>query len=479
MSELSDILNTAQITKHYEVLHFLSSHANTEYTLAQLDYLIPRGASLQRFPRAWVEFIEAGLCSNQCIEVYYRPVGSVSDAALNRSDAEDTEGKKEIFFVCRRPELRSLEELSNFLQSPSTVPDREGCVALHTDQVILEEALLRESQQKGLLYYFPDNYVKSREHRLLKGKRDIFGTDDALNVFLRDDEADHIFGADGSTGQLELPVGVMAQSMWYTRRGVAVRGKNSIPTRLNVSERAVVIIHRAATSGDDPSASKRAPVLRVSLGQPTGNPRGAPPIEVRVKTSTTSGSVRRSLMDIRAQTRGKVTMSLFVDEVETIVPMEVLDEAVAMPGVMIGREPYPAFPLPDDIRIEEPALWGGGGGEGDATCAESEEKKTGSSAVIALPWWMNSSPAVLKVRDLTLPDNESKAAASRLVWIPHRRDEAALNTVRRALQKQHAAEASRRSRRRRNRNRELRNCHMLHFGFDASVPFTFDQQPDH
>ncbi|ESL07122.1 hypothetical protein TRSC58_05195 [Trypanosoma rangeli SC58] len=470
MSELGDILNSAQVAKHYEAIQFLSSHANVEYTLAQLDFLIPRGASLQRFPDAWREYMEAGHCGNHCIEVYHRPVDAPGFSAAGGTAAIGMEAKTELVLVCRRPEVHSLEELARLLQSPAMLPDTDGCVAFHTDQVILRERLLKESQQRGLLYYFPDNYIKAREHRLVKGRRGFFSEGEALDAFLRSDESDAVLGSDGPMGRLELPAGVVAQSMLYTRRGVPVRSKNSIPTRLNVGERALVVVERAAPPNHYSSTPVNPPALRVSLGLATGNTGGVVPLEVRVKVSQSLGGTPRSFMDIRAQAKGKVTASLFVDDLETIVPVEVVDEVVSMPGVMIGREALPALPVPEDICINDPALWSGGVLDADSKCVGLKGLGNGVAGT-ALSWWLNPSPAVLGVRDLTVPDSEIMAAASRAVWIPHQTDEAALRIVRKTLQEQHAAETARWSRRKRNRTRELRNCHMLHFGFDALVPF--------
>ncbi|ORC89044.1 uncharacterized protein TM35_000142550 [Trypanosoma theileri] len=476
MSQLGDILNNAQISKHYELLQFLSTHANVEYTLAQLDYLIPRGASLQRFPRAWVEYMELGLCSNQSIEVCYRSSLS-SDTTKKSLDNFGVEKDDELVLICRRPELQRLEELAKLLQSPSTVQEEEGCVALHTDQVILQEKLLKEAQQRGMLYYFPDNYVKSRESRLAKGRRGASGHGEALSAFLREEESESILGGDGPTGQLDLPIGVVAQFMLYTRRGVPMRGKNTIPTRFSVGERVMVIVERSLTvSGMDASVADKAPNLRVSFGQPTGNSSGVLPIEVRVKASSNLNSGRRSFINIRAHTRGKVTVSLFVDDKETLLPIEVLDENTTMPGVMIGREALPEVPLPDDICINDPSLWNGGINEEKEEEEEVEQRKKNSSSntpegIPVLSWWLNPSPMVLKVRDLTIPDRETITAASKAVWIPHQADEDALRSVRNTLREQHAAEALSQRRRKRNRHRELRNSHMLHFGFDASVPY--------
>ncbi|RNF23171.1 uncharacterized protein Tco025E_02865 [Trypanosoma conorhini] len=475
MSELGDILNTAQVAKHYETIQFLTSHPNVEYTLLQLDFLIPRGASLQRFPVAWREYMEAGSCSNHCIEVYHRPVDALGGSAAGDMGDVAVEVKTELVLVCRRPELHSLEELARLLQSPAMLPDTEGCVALHTGQVILQERLLKESQQRGLLYYFPDNYIKAREHRLAKGKRGFSGVGEALNAFLRSDEADALLGADGQIGQLELPAGVVAQSMLYTRRGVPVRSKNSIPTRFNVGERALVVVERAASANHGSPVPVSAPALRASLGLATGNAGGAAPLDVRVKASRSSGGGQRSFMDIRAQAKGRVTLSLFLDDRETIVPVEVMDEVVSMPGVMIGREPLPALPVPEDICVNDPALWGGGAPDADPKHAEPKRLGRGVAGA-TLSWWLSPSPAVLKVRDLTAPDGEIMAAASRAVWIPHQTDEVALRVVRKTLREQHAAETARRSRRKRSRARELRNCHMLHFGFDALVPFGGEPQ---
>ncbi|KEG12254.1 hypothetical protein DQ04_01861130 [Trypanosoma grayi] len=491
MSQLSDILNTAQITKYYELLQFISSHANVEYTLAQLDYLIPRGASLQRFPEAWVEYMKMGLCSNQSIEVYYRSADCLALASSGESSGGERT-KEHLVLICRRPEIHRLKELSALLQSCSTLPDTEGCIALHTDQVILHERLLKESQRQGLLYYFPDNYAKIRDHRGAKVKRGVSSSGEAMNVFLRDEEAESLLGGEGPTGRLELPVGVTAQFMLYTRRGVPVRGKNDFPIRLNTGERVMVIFDKTAVSGQDTSPSERPPVVRVSLGQPSGSSGGVLPLEVRVKASAGSGGNRRSFMDIRAHTRGKVTLSLFVDDRETILPVEVLDEIGAMPGVMIGRETYPTVPLPDAIRISDPALWSSAVGEEETNGVRQEGNASniivnsdsgggngsnnGRQARRALSWWLNPSPSILQVRDITLPDSETMTAASQAIWIPHQADETAMKAVRNALRDQHAAEATRRSRRKRNRNRDLRNCHMVHFGFDASVAFGGEPQ---
>ncbi|EKG01721.1 hypothetical protein TCSYLVIO_007275 [Trypanosoma cruzi] len=475
MSELGEILNTAQISKHYEVIQFLLSHANVEYTLTQLDFLIPRGASLQRFPEAWREYMDAGRCGNQCIEVFHRIVDVPDVGVTDDRAVRNVRSKKELVLVCRRPELHRLEELERLLLSPAKVPDREGCVALHTSQVILQEKLLKESQQRGLLYYLPDHYMKAYEYRLVKGLRSPFKRGESLNVFLCDDEADAVLGADVAAGQLGLPVGVVAQSMLYTRRGVPVRGKNSIPTCLHVGERVLVIFDRVVSPSHDSSMSVEAPALRVSLGKPRKNLDGALPVDVRVKASRRSGGTQRSFMDVRAQAKGNVAVSVFVDEMETIVPVEVIDEVTSMPGVMIGRETLPALPVPDGICIHDPALWGGRiagqGGEGEEFRGEGRKL-----AGTVLAWWLNPSPDVLKVRDLTIPDSETMGAASRAVWIPHQKDEAALRIVRKTLQEQHAAEVARRIRRKRNRKRELRNCHMVHFGFDASVPFGGEMQ---
>nr|CCC89294.1 conserved hypothetical protein [Trypanosoma congolense IL3000] len=478
MSQLSEILNTAQLTKYYELIQFLSSHVNTEYTLAQLDYLLPRGASLQRFPAQWKEFMEDGRCNNQNIQVYRRPVQrAVATATTSAGDgaaAQDAAGLEELVFICRRPEVKDQAQLATLLQSPVTMPDAEGCVALHTEQVIINEGILKSSQAQGLLYYFPDAYTKSREHIGSKSRRHIGLSGVSSGLFRGEDTEDDL--GSGTDGKLNLPADVSAQFMHYTRRGVPLRGKNTFPMRFNVGERAMIILERSA-SPDSASPAPKPPVVVTSLGRPTGLCGGSSseavmPVELRVKASANSVGSKRTFMDVRAEARGKVVLSLFVDEKETIIPLEVVDDNATMPGVMIGRDRQPPLQLPDSIRINDSAIWGTAGSTGRG-CEERTAVARGAVSSV-VPWWSNPSPSILEVRDLTIPDSETFAAASRAVWLVHKADESAMRAVRATLREQYSAETAQRKRNKRSRMKDLRNSHMIHYGFDASVPFSGD-----
>ncbi|KAG8345915.1 TFIIH basal transcription factor subunit [Trypanosoma vivax] len=485
MSRLSELLNTAQLTKYYELMQFLSSHVNTEYTLAQLDYLLPRGASLQRFPAPWVEFMINGHSGNQNIEMYYRPVCRPLESGGD-TVSMSSNGQEELVIICRRPEIKSLEELSRLLQSPATVPDVEDCVALHTDQVILDKVLLRQSQERGMLYYFPDQYAKSRELRNVRSKRSVSAHGTALDGFVQSD-GEAIPEEEDPEGRLNLPLNVNVHSMLYTHRGVPVRGRNKFPVRFGVGERALVVVERSsldATNRDvgvatvnsassEPLVTAKPPAVSISVGKFTsGGPGGEPPIEIRVRTSANPTISSRTFVDVRAQTKGKAVLSIHVDNRETIVSVEVLDECDSMPGVMIGREQQPVLPLPDDIQISDLGVCRHEkAGNPAAPQAESGDQKPSSRV---LSWWLNPSPLVLEVRDAALPDNEMMTAASRAVWIPHCKDEGALRQLRKSLQEKHSVESTRRVRRKRGRNGDLRNSHMIHYGLDVSVPFCAD-----
>ncbi|CAJ16045.1 hypothetical protein, conserved [Trypanosoma brucei brucei TREU927] len=475
MSQLSELLNTSQLTKYYALIQFLSSHTNTEYTLAQLDYLLPRGASLQRFPASWIEFMEEGLCNNQNVELYRRPVAGGEAAGENISSLVQEE-REEIVLICRRPVINDLKDLARLLQSPATVPDVEGCVALHTDQITLNENLLRASQTQGLLYYFPDNYTKSREHRSAKSRRSSSQSEIVSNL-MRNEDIEGLLNEESKDGKLDLPAGVTAQFMLYNRRGVPVRGRNSFPMRYNVGDRAMVIVERSVPPDADHVPAK-PPLVTTTLGRPVGmssvgGSDGSTPVEIRVKVSANSVGSQRTCISIKAQVKGRVVLSLFVDSRETIIPLEVLDESVGMPGVIVGREQQPLLPVPDDIRINDPAIWGSGNGDEQAGRGgvSGIDRDSGSCGNSALSWWLNPSPAILEVRDLTLPDSETFAAASRAVWNVHRADESAMKAVRKALKDQRNSETTRKKRNKRSRPRDLRNSHMIHYGFDASIPF--------
>lgn len=281
MSEFQLILSPAQLTKHYEVLQFLSRHPNQPYTLAQLDSLLPRGVAVQRFPTEWFSLVEDGACWHRSIELHrtytvataatahLKPDTARNDAPASSpaSSTPTAEDRSQYVLLCARAEVNTLDELRARIESPSTLLDPEGCVGLHTDQIVVSAALIRRAVHMGLVYYFPDTYDKAEykqfgmrdasssasggaaagsglDGSIGSGSRANIGqaTASLLESFLERDEP---YGEGRNVGSdctyIALPPGVCVQHRLLTRRGVPEQEAHSLPTRFYVGERVLLL----------------------------------------------------------------------------------------------------------------------------------------------------------------------------------------------------------------------------------------------
>lgn len=306
---LQQYLTPPQLTKHYEVLQFLRHHPNKEFSLAELDEHLPYGASVLRFPPEWIRFMEAGECGNKNVELLYRGGPTVEkdgrhikphsllDSATDEEEIEDEE--PEIILICRRPLIRTVHDLAALLEPPSSQLDRDACIGVHTDQVILAPGVLEEAQRQGVAFYFPssgtagnssvdglfggyarpESYasrsttgggtsswprVKGVGSPAAKGpstRTPSFGaspTSTTASPTLEEElqegwpESSDGAAADVVSGGipmafLRLPPGVLLRCRLYTVRGVAVEDQLGIPTRWQLGERLVLLLdnHRA------------------------------------------------------------------------------------------------------------------------------------------------------------------------------------------------------------------------------------------
>lgn len=279
MSDFQYVLSPAQLTKHYEVIQFLTQHPNQEYTLAQLDTLLPHGVAVQRFPEEWFDLIEDGACWHRSIELR-RPdpstnasgrggdgdVASGLEAAV--ASTQSRAARRAAYrLLCLRSEIRTLDELRARLESPTTLLDADGCVALHTDQIIIAPELILRAQRTGLVYYFPDTYDKSEYRQFgirdtvaatpADGEKDSASLNSStsranvgqataalLDMFAHEEErsngkANTSLLSRGSRHRtyISLPPGVRVRHQLLTRRGVPEQEDLCLPRKLYVGER--------------------------------------------------------------------------------------------------------------------------------------------------------------------------------------------------------------------------------------------------
>ncbi|KPA75375.1 hypothetical protein ABB37_08654 [Leptomonas pyrrhocoris] len=594
MSNFQYILSAAQLTKHYEVLQFLAQHPNQEYTLAQLDTLLPHGVAVQRFPEEWFHLVEEGACWHRSIELL-RPAASSGsgdgdgptgsplpeDSAVDASDqqrsralsvleasaaaAHSTAARRAQYVLfCAKAEIHTLDELRARLESPSTLLDAEGCVALHTDQIIIAPELLRRAQRTGLVYFFPDVYDKN-EFRQFGVKdtaasssptaRDAVGgngggaranagqaTSALLAAFTGEEESGKrkLTNSSGSGSgsrdrtYIALPPGIRVQHQLLTRRGVTEQEEYCLPTKLLVGERlrllfdnlvAVKKLHlknelqvqlsmagvkvskgegvavgAAAATRPDALSAEPPPPLRIrketqavrhaAIASPPPPPM-APPPPLLVSTTTK--------VEMEALYACTLTLLLTVNGVENVLAVEVVAETATMPGVLILRDrQLDSFALPRKDTLMDPmvnppmefhypfesVVQALSSSTASAVGAEASAVENSSwSELVPLPWTQNPSPVVLSLREGSYPTQHSTVqAATRAVFSAQSlADEARLrqtkDRLRREAERREGAGAGRKRRRMRYRdNMILSNRHLLHFGFDFSIPFA--RQPD-
>ncbi|AIN97959.1 hypothetical protein LPMP_204650 [Leishmania panamensis] len=588
MSELQLILSPAQLTKHYELLQFLSRHPNQPYTLAQLDSLLPRGVALQGFPKEWFSLIEDGACWHRSIELHrnYSATASTAAARLNTGAAQDGPSassplgfnstaaeRAKYVLLCARAEVNTLDELRKRIDSPSTLLDPEGCVALHTDQIVISTALIRRAVRTGLVHYFPDAYDKAEYKHL--GMRDASSsasggaaagsgpegrtgnsggssranvgqaTSSLLESFLERDEA-HGEGRNGGGDRIyvALPPGVCVHHRLLTRRGVPEQEAYSLPTRFYVGERVQILF-------DNQVAVKKLGLpneLRVDWSLAgvklpnTGDTRqttgeggtsrlealaAAPPPPLRVRrenlavhstpavanaspSAVTEASAAADApapivistkvkMEIEAVQACLVKLILTVNGVENVLNLEVREEAVSLPGVLVLRDRHlDSFSLPEKSVLADPIVnpspsWQypyesvlraacsslPSNSRDDIAAQWASAAAEPWSELVPLPWTQNPSPAVLALREATYPAQDATVrAATRAVFSAQSlADEARLRQTKARVRFEADARAGSGSGGKRRRRQQLRsnvmlsNRHLLHFGLDFSIPF--------
>ncbi|TPP49950.1 hypothetical protein CGC21_29580 [Leishmania donovani] len=402
MSEFQRILSPAQLTKHYEVLQFLSRHPNQPYTLAQLDSLLPRGVAVQRFPAEWFALVEDGACWHRSIELH-RTHSTATTASSPASSMPTAEERARYVLLCARAVVNTLDELCARIESPSTLLDPEGCVALHTDQIVVSAALIRRAVHMGLVYYFPDTYDKSEFKQF--GMRDASssasggtaagpgpdgGTGSGgggsrtnigqVTASLRESflERDEAYGGGNNVGgdrtYIALPPGVCVQHRLLTRRGVPEQEAHSLPTRFYVGERVLLLFDnlvavkklglpnklrvewslagvRLKNTGDTGQATgeggtSRLEALAAAQPQPLRIRREN--VAVRNTSATTTSAAMDAPAPIFASTKVKVEIEavqactlkliLTVNGLENVLNLEVQESAVSLPGVLVLRD---------------------------------------------------------------------------------------------------------------------------------------------
>ncbi|KPI84951.1 hypothetical protein ABL78_5994 [Leptomonas seymouri] len=352
MSDFRYILSSAQLTKHYEVIQFLSQHPNEEYTLAQLDALLPHGVAVQRFPEEWFDFIEEGACWHRSIELRRPAASDGMPCALSLETGEEDALDKErrvpsvletsaasaqsraarrtqYILACVRSEIRTLDELRTRLESPSTLLDVDGCVALHTDQIIIAPELILRAQRCGLVYYFPDVYDKNefRQFGVKETSAALPTAADAstgggggggsransgrATTALLDTAASQesrqgaLNGGSGNGGRervyIALPPGVRVQHQLLTRRGVPEQEDYCLPTKLYVGERLRLLFDNSVAvkklrmknefqlqlsiAGVKPSKSEKVTAGAAAATQPDAlSTETPPPLRIRKET---------------------------------------------------------------------------------------------------------------------------------------------------------------------------------------------------
>ncbi|KAK7202190.1 TFIIH basal transcription factor subunit [Novymonas esmeraldas] len=559
MSELQRVLSPAQLAKHYELLQFLSRHPNVQYTLAQLDALLPRGVAVQRFPEEWFTLVEDGACWHRSIELHRTHTNGEDDRATPALAAE----RAEYVLLCTRAEVRTLDELRARVESPSTLMDPEGCVALHTDQMLITPALVRRAVHAGLVYYFPDAYDKAQYRQF--GMRDTAaaaaptasgGGDEGgrggdgranagqvtaalLESFVSREEArgggDSSSSGDGDGGSrrtyITLPPGVSVQHRLLTRRGVPEQEMHSLPTCFHVGERVLLLFDNSVavkTLGrpNELRVDWTLAGVRLALGDggasPTSGDGGASRLEALATAAAQPLRIRRETVAVRGVAAGetaapavvstKVKMELealqactlklilTVQGIENVLDVEVREEAVCLPGVLVRRDraldglALPAADLLADPIVNPAPSWhypyeavlhGGAvaaappshGAEEAAVAAVETTTTELWSEWVPLPWMQNPSPVVLALREATYPVQDATIrAATRAVFSAQSlADEARLRRTAERMRREADARADSGGKRRRRpayrQNVILSNRHLLHFGLDLSVPF--------
>ncbi|CAG9573116.1 conserved hypothetical protein [Leishmania major strain Friedlin] len=402
MSEFQLILSPAQLTKHYEVLQFLSRHPNQPYTLAQLDSLLPRGVAVQRFPAEWFALVEDGACWHRSIELH-RTHGTVATASSPASSTPTAEERARYVLLCARAEVNTLDELRARIESPSTLLDPEGCVALHTDQIVISAELIRRAVHMGLVYYFPDTYDKAEYKQF--GIRDASssasggaaagsgpdggtgsGSSSRASIgqataslresFLERDEA---YGGGSNVGgdrtYVALPPGVCVQHRLLTRRGVPEQEAYSLPTRFYVGERVLLLfdnlvavkklglpnkLHvewslagvRLTNTGDTSQATgeggtSRLEALAAAQPQPLRIRRENVAVRSTSAATTASATIdapapivvsTKVKVEIEAVQPCTLKLILIVNGLENVLNLEVRESAVSLPGVLVLRD---------------------------------------------------------------------------------------------------------------------------------------------
>ncbi|KAG5480680.1 hypothetical protein CUR178_05815 [Leishmania enriettii] len=584
MSEFQHVLSPAQLTKHYELLQFLSRHPNQPYTLAQLDSLLPHGVAVQRFPKEWFSLIEDGACWHRSVELHRNY--SATTAAHRTTDAAQKDASvfplqspsptaaelAQYVLLCARAEVNTLDELRARIESPSTMLDPEGCVALHTDQVVISAALIRRAVHMGLVHYFPDAYDKAEykqfgmrdasssaggdaaagsdpERGTLSGSGGGKGnvgqvTSSLLESFLERDEA---FGGGGDRAYIALPPGVCVQHRLLTRRGVPEQEMHSLPTRFCVGERVLILfdnlvavtqlglpnelrvewslagvkltdiggtsqttgeggtsrLEALATASRQPLRIRRENVavrstLAVATAWPSAGAAGAvsgamvapPPTVLATKVK----------VEIEAVQSCTLKLILRVNGMENVLSLEVREEVVSLPGVLVLRDrhldnfalpakstladplvnPLPSWQYPYEsvLQAERSSLCDE---SGDDTVAQSLAAASESwSELVPLPWTQNPSPTVLALREATFPASDATIrAATRAVFCAQSlEDEARLRQTKERMRRDADARAGssgggkRRRRQQLRSNAVLSNRHLLHFGLDFSIPYS-------
>ncbi|CCW67213.1 unnamed protein product [Phytomonas sp. Hart1] len=547
MSELREVLTQPQRIKHHELLQFLSSHPNVEYSIAQLDYLLPRGAALWRFPEEWFVLMAKGECSNRNIELIIRDEESKSEPSSSRSFFSRPQPDR-TFLICRRPELRSLKELQDLINTPAMMPDPEECVGLHTDQIILSRNLLRDCQRYGIAFYFSDKFAKKEV--ISGGDVDPDGgvssptTARVEALFSQQLPLSEISGV--ATAVVPLPRGLRIRHKLFTSRGVAVGDAHCLPIRLQVQERLLVTfdnenaVLRQVPGGKDGLQVQWRVVVPGGSGNAGMSPTTAlsgsvEPLSIRSRsvsfekklpaapltTTETLGkegniysfgggqTIRYTKVQLDIEALSAVfplKLIFMVNGQECIVNMEVVDVDATFPGILIGREREPSsFTLPPAYHLMDPLVMGhgvtsarsdvvnapqtctnttklNGDGEPQGTINTNASFSSPTKAIdrgfnSVIPWWQNSSPLVLKVRDATYPTEEAVSTATEIVYAKRALlHEAQLRAVRHSMREKieggGEGTSGRRDRRRVRHRQDLRNRHMLHFGLDASVPFS-------
>lgn len=495
---LRGILSPSQLAKHYELLQFLASHPNEAFTAESLDSQhLPHGASVVKFPVEWVEFMEAGECGNKNIELTQRQ--RESGSAADEEDEEDTE----IVLMCRRPHITSLHDLASLLDPPSSQPDQYACIGVHTDQILISPELIQAAQDTGLAYYFPDcadpplrKFPRSGTSGVSKSVGSASMRQEAEEA-LEDDGA--VATADVHSGGipvlfLPLPSGVVLRSRVYTKRGIVVQDKYSLPVQWSVGERLILtfnnrsLVERAGAE----TASLTSFSVRFEWGGTAAESLGSGPLSelgppaiirqqnttVPARTGSKQAPVTLVRVDIEPRLAGNFKLLLTVGvpgrSTEQAIDITIRAAECRLPGVLVGREKSPAtFDIPPSILFLK----------------ENPSKTDGASATSELPTWWNSPSRLVGVSrsKAVYPSTPQEIHhATSLVFSALSLEMA---TEMRAARRKRELENQReeeekeeemllgKQRRRRRRwfrggpNAELRNTHLLFYGLDMSLPY--------